>query len=56
MIIVGAGTGGLTAAALLAQHGRSVLVLDHHYVAGGNATVFRRGPYEFDVGLHYLGK
>jgi phytoene dehydrogenase-like protein len=54
-VIVGAGTGGLTAAALLARRGKSVLVLDHHYVAGGNATVFRRGPYVFDVGLHYLG-
>jgi phytoene dehydrogenase-like protein len=55
VIVVGAGTGGLTAAALLARRGRSVLVLDQHSVAGGNATVFRRPGYEFDVGLHYLG-
>ena len=55
VIVVGAGTGGLTAAALLACRGKAVLVLDQHYVAGGNATVFRRGPYEFDVGLHYIG-
>ncbi len=54
-VVVGAGTGGLTAAALLARRGKSVLILDHHYVAGGDATVFRRGPYVFDVGLHYLG-
>ncbi len=55
VIVVGAGTGGLTAAALLARRGLSVLVLDRHYVAGGNATVFRRPGYQFDVGLHYLG-
>lgn len=55
VIVIGAGTGGLTAAALLAKRGRSVLVLDRHYVAGGNATVFHRKGYQFDVGLHYLG-
>jgi all-trans-retinol 13,14-reductase len=55
VVVVGAGMGGLTAAALLARCGRSVLVLDQHYVAGGNATVFRRPHYEFDVGLHYIG-
>ena len=55
VIIVGAGTGGLTAGALLARFGKSVLVLDRHYVAGGNATVFRRAEYEFDVGIHYIG-
>jgi phytoene dehydrogenase-like protein len=55
VVVVGAGMGGLTAAALLARRGRSVLVLDQHYVAGGNATVFRRRGYEFDVGLHYVG-
>src|SRR5574341_909558 len=55
VVVVGAGTGGLTVAALLARRGRSVLVLDQHSVAGGNATVFKRPGYEFDVGLHYLG-
>ncbi len=56
VIVVGAGTGGLTAAALLAQRGKHVLVCDQHYVAGGNATTFRRPGYEFDVGLHYIGE
>ena len=50
VIVVGAGTGGLTAAALLARRGFSVLVLDRHHVAGGNATVFHRKGYQFDVG------
>jgi phytoene dehydrogenase-like protein len=55
VVIVGAGMGGLVAAALLARAGRRVLVVDGHYVAGGNATVFRRRRWEFDVGVHYLG-
>ncbi|MFM9881888.1 MAG: phytoene desaturase family protein [Burkholderiales bacterium] len=55
VIVIGAGTGGLTAAALLARRGRSVLVVERHAVAGGNATVFNRPGYQFDVGLHYLG-
>lgn len=55
VVVVGAGTGGLTAAALLAKRGHGVLVVDQHYVAGGNGTVFRRKGYEFDVGLHYIG-
>jgi phytoene dehydrogenase-like protein len=55
-IVVGAGVGGLTTAALLAQAGRRVLVVDRHYVPGGNATLFRRKRWEFDVGLHYIGE
>jgi len=55
VVVVGAGTGGLTAAALLARQGRKVLVVDQHAVAGGNATIFKRSGYEFDIGLHYIG-
>lgn len=56
-IVVGAGIGGLTAAATLANRGKQVLVLDMHYEMGGCATVFHRKgkDYEFDVGLHYIG-
>lgn len=57
--VIGAGMGGLTAAALLARRGYSVLVADMHYVLGGCASVFHRvgkgQGYMFDVGLHYLG-
>ena len=56
MIVVGSGLGGLTAAAYLAANGKRTLVLEHHYVAGGNSHVFRRKRmFEFDVGVHYLG-
>lgn len=57
VIVVGAGIGGLTAAATLANRGKQVLVLDMHYEMGGCATVFHRKgkDYEFDVGLHYIG-
>src|SRR5208283_94516 len=55
VIVVGAGTGGLTAAAILSRRGKKVLVVDQHSVAGGNATIFRRRGYEFDIGLHYIG-
>ena len=58
--IIGAGLGGLTAAAYLARAGHSVAVFDGHYVAGGCATGFARGSsrerYVFDVGVHYVGE
>ena len=57
--VVGAGLGGLVAAAQLARRGLRVAVFEQHYVAGGCATQFSRGPkrarYHFDVGLHYIG-
>ena len=57
--IVGSGLGGLMAGAHLARGGLSVAVFEQHYVAGGCATQFARGPkkarYHFDVGLHYIG-
>jgi all-trans-retinol 13,14-reductase len=56
-IVIGSGMGGLTAAALLAEHGgKRVLVLERHYEAGGFTHTFRRPGFEWDVGLHYIGQ
>jgi len=55
-IVVGSGMGGLTTASLLAQlQGKRVLVLERHFKAGGFTHAFRRGAWEWDVGLHYVG-
>lgn len=56
-IVIGSGIGGLAAAAMLARHaGKKVLVLERHYTAGGFTHVFRRPGYEWDVGVHYIGR
>ncbi len=48
--VIGAGIGGLTAAALLARSGYSVLVIDQALVPGGCASTFKRRGFTFDVG------
>jgi C-3',4' desaturase CrtD len=50
VVVVGAGIGGLTAGALLAHRGYSVLVLDQAIVPGGCASTFQRKGFTFDVG------
>jgi phytoene dehydrogenase-like protein len=59
-IVIGSGLGGLVTAAYLCAAGKRTLVLESHYVAGGNSQVFRRKhgdhEYEFDVGIHYIGE
>ncbi|NJL40130.1 MAG: C-3',4' desaturase CrtD [Leptolyngbyaceae cyanobacterium SM1_4_3] len=50
VVVIGAGMGGLTAAALLAHRGYSVLVLDQALVPGGCASTFKRRGFTFDVG------
>ncbi|MEM9482207.1 MAG: FAD-dependent oxidoreductase, partial [Cyanobacteria bacterium P01_F01_bin.116] len=50
VIVIGAGIGGLTAAALLAKRGYSVHVFEQAMVPGGCASTFRRRGFTFDVG------
>ena len=50
VVVIGAGIGGLTAGALLAHQGYSVLVLDQALVPGGCASTFKRQGFTFDVG------
>jgi len=53
-IIIGSGIGGLWLSACLAKFNITSVVLEQHYIAGGFQHVFRRGPYEFVPGLHYI--
>ena len=55
-IVIGSGIAGLTTAAFLSKEGKSVLVLERHYTAGGFTHVFKRKGYEWDVGVHYIGE
>ncbi|MCL1471959.1 C-3',4' desaturase CrtD [Argonema antarcticum] len=50
IVVIGAGIGGLTAAALLAHRGYQVLVLEQALVPGGCASTFKRQGFTFDVG------
>jgi phytoene desaturase len=54
-VVVGSGLGGLTAASLLAAHGRSVLVVERHDRVGGYAHSFQRHQYRFDSAVHLIG-
>ncbi|NLH49088.1 MAG: NAD(P)/FAD-dependent oxidoreductase [Myxococcales bacterium] len=54
VVVIGAGLGGLSAAAYLAKRGRRVLLLEKHNVPGGYATSFVRGRFEFEIALHEL--
>ncbi|MEL7511747.1 MAG: C-3',4' desaturase CrtD [Cyanobacteria bacterium J06554_3] len=50
VVVIGAGIGGLTAAALLARRGYAVKVFDQAIVPGGCASTFKRRGFTFDVG------
>jgi phytoene dehydrogenase-like protein len=51
-VVIGAGNGGLGAAARLAAKGVQVLLLEQHNLPGGFATSFVRGRFEFEASLH----
>ncbi|MEE9426076.1 MAG: NAD(P)/FAD-dependent oxidoreductase [Methylococcales bacterium] len=54
VIVIGSGIGGLTAAALLAKAGKSVLVIERHDRPGGYAHGFTRRRYQFDSAVHAI--
>ena len=54
VIVVGAGNGGLVAAAMTAKAGYRTLLLEKHNIPGGCATSFVRGRFEFEPSLHEL--
>jgi len=55
VVVMGAGVGGLTTAALLAQRGFDVTVLEAHVEPGGCAATFFHKGYRFDVGATLVG-
>jgi C-3',4' desaturase CrtD len=55
LVVIGAGIGGLTAAALLAKRGFDVTVLEAHVEPGGCAATFFHRGYRFDVGATLVG-
>jgi prolycopene isomerase len=54
VLVVGAGLSGLTAAALLAQRGLDVTVVEMQDRPGGAASSFRRGDVTYDTGAAML--
>ncbi|MBT3250628.1 MAG: NAD(P)/FAD-dependent oxidoreductase [Candidatus Marinimicrobia bacterium] len=61
VIIIGSGLGALSTASVLSQlKNKRVLILEKHWKIGGYTHTFKRkgpnGQYEWDVGLHYVGR
>lgn len=51
-VVIGAGLGGLTAAALLARSGRSVLLIERNASVGGAASTYKVGDLVVEAALH----
>ena len=55
VVVIGAGGGGLAAAAQLARAGLDVTILEAHIYAGGSAGTFYHQGYRFDAGATLAG-
>ncbi len=55
-IILGAGLGGLAAAACLTKQGKKVAVFEKHYLPGGCCHTFDYGEYSFCADVHYISQ
>ncbi|WP_287127655.1 carotenoid isomerase [Candidatus Cyanaurora vandensis] len=54
VVVIGAGLGGLSAAAHLVSQGYRVLVLEKYLIPGGSGGYFERAGYRFDVGASMI--
>jgi all-trans-retinol 13,14-reductase len=55
-VVLGAGLGGLSAAACLTRQGHRVAVLEKHYLPGGCCHTFDYGNYRFCADVHYISQ
>ena len=56
VIIIGSGSGGLTAALALARAGQRVAVFEQHTLPGGYSQSFSLDGFQFSPGIHYIGQ
>lgn len=54
-IVIGAGMAGLAFAVMATARGKRVLVVEQHYLPGGNFTAFKLGNYLFNVAFEWTG-
>ena len=52
VIVIGAGIGGLSCAALLAHGGHKVTILEKNSYIGGACSSYKKKGYTFDRGVH----
>ncbi len=54
VVIIGAGGGGMSAAARLSLDGKKTLVIEKNDKVGGYMTNFKKGDYIFEVSMHSI--